>query len=226
MQIAPSRPEIEEVAVQVQWIDQAAPVQPVSPALDKIAKRIQRPVLRRPVRVVRRGIEQVKSSPAPAPPRPVPVSVTPPLPVPAVAIGVKLDSTVVDSAFIIPIGTTLEGEVPRVAPAAAAPAPARSGRIGNYVPFDQLSEPPVLLAEVRAAYPAGARTAGVTGEVILRVAIDAQGIVAEATRLSGPGHGLDEVALAAVKQFRFRPARYDGVPVGTVIRYIYSFHIE
>jgi periplasmic protein TonB len=44
--------------------------------------------------------------------------------------------------------------------------------------------------------------------------------------VAGPGHGLDEAAVAAAGQFVFKPARYNGAAVATEIRYVYSFEID
>jgi protein TonB len=234
-------PRLEDTAVQVQWIEPQP--QPKAPAAKPTPLPVSRPV----VKVIRKGPTQVKSTPAPiareqprAPPartaelpqaapakQPVQPAAEPARPPPPELTGINFASTVAESGFVVPVGTTLSGAPPRLG--AAPPALAgqgRYGRRGKTVAFDQISEPPVLLDEVRAAYPEAARKAGITGEVVLLLTIDASGTVAEARRISGPGHGLDEAALAAIWRFRFRPAQQDGEPVATVIRDIYSFEID
>lgn len=219
----PSRPSgvaAGTVAVQVQWIEAAPPAR-AQPAKER-QKPGPQPVVRTRVKSGRRGPAQTKSAPAPASPAPEPAAAAPPR-IPPASVGIAPAATVQESAFVVPKGNTLSGEPAR---AAQAGAPSGAGRGGAYVRYDQLSEPPVLITEVRAGYPEAARKAGFAGDVIVRVTIDAQGRVAEVRRISGPGHGLDEVALAALQQFRFRPAQYKGAPVATVIRYIYSFNIK
>ena len=61
---------------------------------------------------------------------------------------------------------------------------------------------------------------------VLLVTIDATGAVTDVKRVSGPGFGLDEAAIVALKEFRFQPATAQGSPVATQIRYTYSFDIE
>jgi protein TonB len=82
-----------------------------------------------------------------------------------------------------------------------------------------------VLEEVKVGeYPAEARRRGVSGRVKLRVGIDERGIVREVTVLAGVGHGLDEAAVAALRRFRFAPARTaDGRAVACRITYAYAF---
>ncbi len=87
-------------------------------------------------------------------------------------------------------------------------------------------EPPKLIERVEAAYPAEAARAGVTGAVMLELVVDADGRVAEATVIAPAGHGFDEAALAAVRQFRFAPGRADGKPVPVKVTYRYAFVLK
>lgn len=62
-------------------------------------------------------------------------------------------------------------------------------------------------------YTEEARAAGVEGKVRIELTVDAAGAVTEAKVLSPLGHGLDENALATVKEARFTPATRCGKPV-------------
>ena len=53
----------------------------------------------------------------------------------------------------------------------------------------------------------------VRGDVIVEVTIDERGNVVEERLLSGVDHGIDEKVIAAVKNWHFRPATSDGVPI-------------
>ena len=55
--------------------------------------------------------------------------------------------------------------------------------------------------------------AGVEGDVIVEVTIDAQGAVIEHRLLQGLGHGIDERVIAVLREWRFRPATKNGVPI-------------
>jgi periplasmic protein TonB len=54
---------------------------------------------------------------------------------------------------------------------------------------------------------------GVQGDVIVEITIDAQGIVIEERLLQGLGHGVDERVIAVLRDWRFRPATRNGVPI-------------
>ena len=90
---------------------------------------------------------------------------------------------------------------PPRAGAQAAPAQVRA-----YVPFL------APLQQTQPDYPAAARPQGVEGEVHLLVTLDARGNVTGAEPLAGPAV-LRAAAVAAVKQWKFRPVIRDGQPV-------------
>lgn len=85
---------------------------------------------------------------------------------------------------------------------------------------------PELLREVQAPYPREARDAGIEGKVVMVVAVGADGRVKRARVVKGLGHGLDEAARDAMKQFVFRPGTLDGQPTEMEIRYSYTFVLE
>ena len=95
--------------------------------------------------------------------------------------------------------------------------------------WSSLSKPqtdPEVWREVEIAYPIEARRAGVAGTVRLRIVVDPKGAVVDAVVLFGPGHGLDEAALGAIKRFKFHPATIGGAPVASVFVYNYTFVLE
>jgi TonB family protein len=85
---------------------------------------------------------------------------------------------------------------------------------------------PKILTVVRAPYPDVARQEGREGVVRLHVSVDEQGAVTEALVIRSSGHtDLDAAAVAAVKQFRYRPATVDGKPVAAKIAVSYPFRL-
>jgi TonB family protein len=62
-------------------------------------------------------------------------------------------------------------------------------------------------------YSDEARRSGIEGVIIARARIDGNGDVSEARVTSGLGFGLDQNALVALRQWRFRPGRRGGAPV-------------
>jgi TonB family protein len=53
----------------------------------------------------------------------------------------------------------------------------------------------------------------VQGDVIVEITIDEQGNVVEERLLTGVDHSVDEKVIAALKNWHFRPATSDGVPI-------------
>ena len=75
-------------------------------------------------------------------------------------------------------------------------------------------------------YPELALKAGVTGVVIVKAVIDEGGEVEAAEILKGLPMGLNQVALDAVKRWKFEPATLDGKPVRVSHSVTFSFKTE
>jgi TonB family protein len=69
-----------------------------------------------------------------------------------------------------------------------------------------------ILSKPRPAYTDEARQLKVEGEVLVEVMFTAGGQLQVRRVVRGLGHGLDESALRAAQQIRFRPAQRDGAP--------------
>jgi len=74
------------------------------------------------------------------------------------------------------------------------------------------NKPVEILFKPRPAYTAEARQLHVEGEVLVEVNFAASGQLQVQRVVRGLGHGLDESALRAAQQIRFRPARRNGAP--------------
>ena len=90
-------------------------------------------------------------------------------------------------------------------------------------PTGVLTQPPALLKQVEARFPPEASAQGLTGTVVMEVDIGADGKVMDARVVQPAGHGFDEAALEAVRQFEFSPAEVDGQPAPVRIQYAYEF---
>jgi len=72
---------------------------------------------------------------------------------------------------------------------------------------------PVVMKEVKPQYTAAAMQKRVQGSVYMACVVETDGSVGD-TRVTKPLHAeLDEQALKAVKQWRFKPGTRDGKPV-------------
>lgn len=129
----------------------------------------------------------------------------------------------------LPAPPVADGVVERM-PVDEAIPPAVSGRIEEPVARQHAPEPmsettppaaemapgsaPVALETPPPRYPASALRRGDSGEVMLRVDIDAEGRVADVDIVHGSGsRALDRAAISAVREWRFRPGQRDGHPV-------------
>jgi iron complex outermembrane recepter protein len=83
--------------------------------------------------------------------------------------------------------------------------------------------PPEVASRVDAIYPAEALAARQEGSVVLFVSIGKDGNVTAATVAESAGEPFDQAALAAVKQWRFLPARRGDEPVASRIRVPFTF---
>jgi TonB family protein len=96
---------------------------------------------------------------------------------------------------------------------------------GPYRPGSGI-DPPRLLREVKAEYTEEARRRGLTGGVDLEIVIKRDGTVGDVTVLKGLGGGLDQRAIAAVKQWRFSPARRKGEAVDVIVEVTVEFTLR
>jgi TonB family protein len=86
--------------------------------------------------------------------------------------------------------------------------------------------PPSLTQFENAPYPPAAEKAGLEGDVVLKLTIDAQGNVTASEVNQPAGNGFDEAARQASLKFKFRPATRGGKPVAAQILYRYSFTLK
>jgi protein TonB len=87
------------------------------------------------------------------------------------------------------------------------------GQVGGAIALPEDAEPPVLAGNNPIpAYPQDARASGKTATVVLKVIILADGSVAQVQVLRGE-EPFASAALAAVKHWKYTPARYKGQPI-------------
>ncbi|MBZ5722142.1 MAG: energy transducer TonB [Acidobacteriia bacterium] len=96
-------------------------------------------------------------------------------------------------------------------PSAAAGSPLGSQAYGPTTGHEVRPALPVVFPDPvvsRSEIPAG-----VVGDVVVEVTIDAQGNVTETKVLQPFGYGIEDKVLAVLRNWRFRPATMDGVPI-------------
>jgi TonB family protein len=84
---------------------------------------------------------------------------------------------------------------------------------------------PVLQENVEAPYPSQALADRLEAVVGLTLIVDETGSVRDVEVTTPAGHGFDEAAEAAARQFRFEPATRGGVPVAARFQFDYEFQL-
>ncbi len=82
---------------------------------------------------------------------------------------------------------------------------------------------PIFYQRLKPAYPEEASLAGITATVELEVVFRDDGQVGEVEVVRWAGYGLDQSAIATVRQLRFKPAERDGRPVTVRALVRYNF---
>lgn len=109
---------------------------------------------------------------------------------------------------------------PPSTPAAQYKLPEGLFRVGGDV------KAPVVISRVEPVYPEDARKARVSGIVILEAIIDTNGNVRHARVLKPLPFGLDQAALDAVRQWKFKPGTHMGQPVDVLFNLTINFMLH
>jgi protein TonB len=205
-------------------------------------RRVAVPIAR-PERVVaaRRPVEE-PPRPTPAPPVPKPVE-QPPEPLPSRAITapvVAAAASATEREGVVEQARTTDAQGPGTGGGAGTGRGTGTGAGagtglgegvgggtggGPYRPGSGI-DPPRLLREVKADYTDEGRRRGITGDVVLEIVVRRDGSVGDVTMLQGLGAGLDQRAVAAVRQWRFSPALRRGEPVDVVVEVAVEFTLR
>ncbi len=79
------------------------------------------------------------------------------------------------------------------------------------------SVPPEIISKPVPVYTQEARNLRIEGEVLLEVVLEASGSLKVVRVVRGLGHGLDDNAVKAAEQIRFKPAMKDGQPADSTV---------
>jgi len=82
-----------------------------------------------------------------------------------------------------------------------------------------------ILDKPRPQYTADGRNLRIEGDVVLDMVFQADGTVQVNGVISGLGHGLDEAAVRAAQQIKFKPAKRDGQPINFPARVRIEFRL-
>src|SRR5437588_267379 len=82
-----------------------------------------------------------------------------------------------------------------------------------------------ILEKPRPEYTAEGRSLKIEGDVVIDMVFLANGVIQVIRVISGLGHGLDEAAMRAAQQIKFKPAKRDGQPVDFPARVRIEFRL-
>jgi TonB family protein len=85
---------------------------------------------------------------------------------------------------------------------------------------------PIPLYRPEPEYSDEARNAHIQGSVEVSLTVGTDGIAHDIVVTKSLGHGLDEKALTAIRQWRFDPAAEDGKPIPALIKVAVSFRLS
>ena len=90
------------------------------------------------------------------------------------------------------------------------------------------AQPPTLLRGVDPKYTTEAMRAKVQGDVTLEVLVGADGMVKDVRvqKSLDRVHGLDEAAIKTARDWRFRPATYQGQTVSYLVLIVMTFNLR
>ncbi len=87
-------------------------------------------------------------------------------------------------------------------------------------------EPPLLRREVKPVYTDEGRRRAIEGDVVMEIVVRRDGSVGDVRLMRTLGSGLDQRAIAAVKQWRFAPARRKGAAVDVLVEVAVGFALR
>jgi TonB family protein len=207
-----------------------------------------------PVRLAEPAARPAEKAPAPAPPTPAPPAPKEPVaaaPVPSAPAKAEPEPAAPSPVVAEnpapsappPAGDRPRAEAQAQAPEIAAiealgvkpvavevlpppPQPRKSVVAGSIVDLDEVDSLPVATSRTAPTYPRLALRLRREGRVTLRLLVDENGVVADATPLeSSSGVDFESAAVDAARQWRYRPARKDGVPVKVWITEVVEFRL-
>jgi TonB family protein len=190
---------------------------------------------------LRKAPEPIKATPKPEPPPPPPELKSEPLP-PVVAPVATVAASEIDKAGVIdePAPKASDSRGPGVGGGVGSGTGTGLGKGdgagigegsgggmggGPYRPGSGVL-PPRLLREVKAAYTEEARVRNLEGEVVLEIVVRRDGSVSDVRLINGLPSGLNERAIAAVRQWRFAPATRQGQPVDVIVEVAVEFKLR
>ena len=100
------------------------------------------------------------------------------------------------------------------------------GVAGGVIQTGDLEKPPKLIKIVEPVYPEEARQKGIQGVVLLEATTDEEGNVVEVKVLKSESSLLNQPAVDAVQQWKYKPVYKNGEPVGITFTVTITFKLK
>ena len=91
-------------------------------------------------------------------------------------------------------------------------------------PLEKGMTPPRLIHQVYPTYDPGSRGLRIAGKIVIRLIVTSKGLPKDLSIVKGLDDKVDQSALAAVKEWRFDPAKREGMPVAVRVEVEIDFH--
>lgn len=104
--------------------------------------------------------------------------------------------------------------------------PAGKPAVSEAVAITDDITPPRLTEVASPNYTPEAKKKKIEGTATLAIVIDKNGDVVDAKVVKGLGYGLDENAIIAVKEWKYKPAEKDGNPIAVKMEVTVDFYIR
>jgi TonB family protein len=134
------------------------------------------------------------------------------------------------SGFAVPVGDSLMGKPGerKMEKKVEPPAPSFPPKKNRPKVYDegQVTKQPRCLEKALPRYTDRALDGNIVGKVVLMVLFDERGEAKSIEIMSGPGYGLEESCVEAVKKSKYSPAILDGKPVPCKMKITFNFTLE
>jgi TonB family protein len=139
--------------------------------------------------------------------------------------------TIAVAAALVAGFSLLPASLPPAAPALTTPGSnTHDGEPAGKLTLDDVDTEPKIIVDsrVQPVYPESARSAKVSGPVVLEAIIDENGKIRDIKVIESPegGEALAEAAKEAVMQWRYEPATLDGRPVAVLAEITVKFRLS
>ncbi len=91
---------------------------------------------------------------------------------------------------------------------------------------DEVDQPATLVRRVKPRFPQQAKNLAVSGDVVVEFIVDVDGRVSQLLNIRAPHPSFKAEVREAIAQWKFKPARNQGVPVKQKVQIVIGFNLQ